>query len=112
MHLFWGQGTGFDFLAVVFYPVKEATIFDLFLVGKMVVLVDVSLELTVIPIPNFVASGEHNSKGFSSEIFRRYEMPDQVRHDERGISSRNDSGRQEGDEISEQVLGRPGMTGC
>ena len=30
-------------------------------------------------------------------------MPDQVRHDERGISSRNDSGRQEGDEIPEQV---------
>ena len=59
MHLFWGQGTGFDFFAVVFYPVQEATVFYLLFVGKMVVLIDVSFELTEISVPNFVASGEH-----------------------------------------------------
>ena len=56
---FRGQGTGFDFLAVVFYPVQETAVFYLLFVGKMVVLIDVSFELTVISIPNFVASGEH-----------------------------------------------------
>lgn len=59
MHLFRGQCTGFDFLAVVFYPVQEATVFYLLFVGKVVMLVDVCFELTEISIPNFVASGEH-----------------------------------------------------
>lgn len=56
---FRGQGTGFDFFAVVFYPVQEATVFYLLFVGKMVVLIDVSFELTEISVPNFVASGKH-----------------------------------------------------
>ena len=56
---FRGQGTGFDFLAVVFYPVQEATVFYLLFVGKVVMLVDVGFELTKISVPNFVASGEH-----------------------------------------------------
>lgn len=56
---FRGQGTGFDFLAVVFYPVQEATVFYLLFVGKVVVLIDVGFELTEISVPNFVASGEH-----------------------------------------------------
>lgn len=56
---FRGKRTGFDFLAVVFYPVQEATVFYLLFVGKVVMLVDVCFELTKISIPNFVASGEH-----------------------------------------------------
>ena len=56
---FRGQGAGFDFLAVIFYPVQETTVFYLLFVGKVVVLIDVGLELTKISVPNFVASGEH-----------------------------------------------------
>ena len=59
MHLFWRKCAGFDFLAVVFYPVQEATVFYLFLVGKVMMLIDVGFELTEISVPNFVASGGH-----------------------------------------------------
>ena len=57
--LFWIQSASFNFPAVVFYPVQDAAILDLLLVGKVVVLVDVSFELTEIPIPNFISSSEH-----------------------------------------------------
>ena len=57
--LFGVQCAGFDFLAVVFYPVQEATVFYLLFVGKVMVLVDVGFELTEISVPNFVASGKH-----------------------------------------------------
>ena len=56
---FRGQGTGFNLLAVVFYPVQEATVFYLLFVGKVMVLVDVCFELTEISVPDFVASGKH-----------------------------------------------------
>lgn len=56
---FRGQCAGFNLLAVVFYPVQEATVFYLLFVGKVVMLVDECFELTEISVPNFVASGKH-----------------------------------------------------
>ena len=97
MHLFRGQCSGFDFLAVVFYPVQEATVFYLLFVGKMVVLIDVSFELTEISVPNFVASGEHclefvyvgvfsGGMGFrgKSGMTKGVEIPGQARNDGKG----------------------------
>lgn len=55
--LFWIQRASFDLLAVVLYPVQDATVFYLLLVGKMVKLVDVSFELTEISVPNFISGG-------------------------------------------------------
>lgn len=79
--LFWIQRAGFDLLAVVLYPVQDATVFYLLLVGKVVKLVYVSFELTEIPIPNLIASGEHISHQRLSGVFLRFEIPEQVRND-------------------------------
>ena len=56
---FGGECAGFDFSAIILYPVQDATVFYLLLIGKMMVLIDISFELTEVSVPDFVASGEH-----------------------------------------------------
>ena len=56
---FGGECAGFDFSAIILYPVQDATVLDLLLIGEVVVLIDESFELTEVSVPDFVASGEH-----------------------------------------------------
>ena len=56
---FGGECAGFDFSAIILYPVQDATVLDLLLIGEVVEFIDISFELTKISVPDFVASGEH-----------------------------------------------------
>lgn len=95
--LFGVQSADLDFFAVIFYPVQEATVFYLLFVWKVVMLVDVCFELTVISVPNFVASGEHWLKlVYVWCVFRRYGFPGQARNDGRVLRFRSKSGMTKG----------------